>query len=59
MNNQVNKLFGEPLAVANVGLIVFADACRAQGVSCVHVEWKPPAGGDKDMADILAKLKNK
>lgn len=59
MANQVNTLFSSPLAVANIGLEVFAEACADQETSCVHVEWKPAAGGNQQMADLLAKLKNK
>ena len=56
--NQVNALFSSRLAIANVGVDIFADAFRAQGTPCVHVEWKPPAGGNKKMADLLSRLKD-
>lgn len=59
MGNQANKLFESPLMVANLGLEVFAAALRTQGTPCVHVEWKPAAGGNKQMMDLLSKLKNK
>lgn len=59
MANQVNKLFSSQLAVANMGLEVFADACADQQTPCVHVEWKPAAGGDQQMMELLAKLKKK
>ena len=58
MENNVNKLFSSHLAIANVGVELFADAFRAQKTPCVHVEWKPPAGGNKKMADLLAKIKD-
>ena len=59
MKNQVNELFQTQLTVANLGLEVFAQACRAQQTPCVHVEWKPAAGGNKQMMDLLSMLKNK
>lgn len=59
MANRINALFSSPLAVANVGLEVFADACADQKTPCVHVEWKPSAGGNQQLADLLAKLKSK
>lgn len=59
MENQVNKLFQSQLMAANLGLEVFAQACKAQGTPCVHVEWKPAAGGNKQMMDLLSRLKNK
>lgn len=58
MSNQINKLFSSQLTVANIGLEVFAEACTNQQVPTVHVEWKPAAGGNQQMMDILAKLKN-
>jgi len=59
MASQVNQLFSSQLVVANLGLEVFADACTAQKTPNVHVEWKPSSGGNQQMMDILAKLKNK
>ena len=58
MENKVNELFRSRLTIANVGVDIFASAFRAQDTPCVHVEWKPPAGGNKKMADLLAKLKD-
>ena len=56
--NRVNALFASRLAIANVGVDLFAEAFRAQETPCVQVEWKPPAGGNKKMADLLSKLKD-
>jgi FdrA protein len=44
-------------AVINVGVEVFYDSLRAQGGRAVHVDWRPPAGGDERLAAILAKMK--
>ncbi len=44
--------------VVNVGLESFYDSLVAQGVPAVHVEWKPPAGGDEKLAAILARMKS-
>jgi FdrA protein len=51
--------FGGSLALAaiNVGLESFYDSLRSQGVEAVHVDWRPPAGGNEGMMSILAKLK--
>ncbi|HSK75255.1 MAG TPA: acyl-CoA synthetase FdrA [Thermoanaerobaculia bacterium] len=46
-----------PLAAVNVGLESFYDSLVAQGARAVHVEWKPPAGGNEKMAGILARMK--
>ena len=46
-----------PLAAINVGLESFAGSIRAQGGAAVHVDWRPPAGGDERLMGILAKIK--
>ncbi len=45
------------LVAINVGLESFADSIRAQGGAAVHVDWRPPAGGDERLMGILAKMK--
>ena len=52
----LERLFGEPLRVINLGLEVFALELQAAGVSVVHVDWRPPAGGDPRLAALLAAL---
>lgn len=56
--NLVNRLFASQLWVANVGVDVFYHAVQSQNVPAVQVDWRPPAGGDARLAEILAKLKN-
>ena len=46
----------EELKVVNIGISTFADDLRAQDVVVVHVDWKPPAGGDIGMLKLLEKL---
>ncbi|HEV8582216.1 MAG TPA: acyl-CoA synthetase FdrA [Thermoanaerobaculia bacterium] len=48
-----------PLAAVNVGLESFYDSLAAQGTKAVQVEWKPPAGGNEKLANILARLKSR
>lgn len=47
----------EPVAAINVGVEIFHDSLRAQGLECVHVEWRPPAGGNDRLRAILEKMK--
>jgi hypothetical protein len=43
--------------VVNVGLEVFADTLHARrGSRWIHVDWRPPAGGDLRLAAMLAAL---
>ncbi len=46
-----------PMAAVNVGLESFHDSLRSQGASSVHVDWRPPAGGNERLAGILARMK--
>ena len=53
---QLNTLLNSPLHVINVGLEEFAQNLKDRGVSVVHVDWSPPAGGNPKLAALLAKL---
>ena len=47
-----------PLAAINVGLESFYESLTQQGAQAVHVEWRPPAGGNERLASLLAKMKS-
>jgi len=47
----------QPLAAINVGLESFYDSLTSQGAQAVHVDWRPPAGGNEKLASLLAKMK--
>ena len=49
---------GEPTArgVISAGVDLFAAALAAQGVAVTPVDWRPPAGGDREVAALLARL---
>ncbi len=51
-------LFNEPLRVINIGLEGFAEDLAAAGVTVVHLDWRPPAGGDPKMTALLASLED-
>lgn len=42
--------------VLNLGLAEFAEALQDQGAEVIHIDWKPPAGGDEEVAELLDKL---
>ncbi len=50
------KILREKIKVINVGLRSFYDDLLAQGADVVHVDWRPPAGGDPELARLLEKL---
>ncbi|MEI7987856.1 MAG: acyl-CoA synthetase FdrA [Chloroflexota bacterium] len=47
----------KPLQAINVGLESFAQNMIVQGVPTVHVDWKPPAGGNEKLMSILQRMK--
>ena len=47
----------QPLAAVNVGLEAFAHSLKVQGASAIHVDWRPPAGGDERLMAILRRMK--
>jgi FdrA protein len=49
----------QPLAAINVGLESFYESLTSQGAQAVHVDWRPPAGGNEKLASLLAKMKKK
>ena len=50
------RLFASPLSVINIGLSGFAGELAGAGVPVTHVDWTPPAGGDAELATLLARL---
>lgn len=56
MTTTVDKLIHNPLVVINLGLKMFADSLEEQKVDVVQVDWIPPAGGDKEVSDLLDQL---
>lgn len=53
---EIEKFLRAPLKVVSVGLEGFAQDLERQGVAVVRVDWRPPAGGDPTLADLLSKL---
>ena len=47
----------QPCAAVNVGLESFAENLSAQGAPVIHVDWKPPAGGNEKLMAILERMK--
>lgn len=53
---KIMDLFHSELVTVNVGPKVFATALEAQGYKAIQVDWKPVAGGDREMQKILSLL---
>ena len=58
-NNTPHPLLEEPPRVINIGLSFFADDLKKQDAEMVNVDWSPPARGDIELANLLAKLSYK
>lgn len=52
----INELFSTPLRPVNLGLDMFADDLREQGVEPVLMDWAPPGGGDPEIIAALSRL---
>jgi FdrA protein len=56
MDNKFIELLKQPVVAINIGLKGFAASLEEQGVEVVQVDWTPPAGGDKEMMELLDDL---
>ena len=56
MENKLITVLNQPVVVINLGLKEFATNLEKQGVEVVQVDWIPPAGGDKEMMELLDDL---
>ena len=56
MVEKILRLFSSELRVINIGLEIFNDALKAQGVNVVQVSWQPPPKLEKEYEDILSKM---
>ncbi len=54
----LKDFFGKKVKVINLGIASFADDLRKQGVETIHTDWRPPAGGNKKIQALLAKVAN-
>ena len=47
----------EPLKAINVGSKSFAENLLAQEAPAIHIDWRPPAGGNEKLMGILERMK--
>ena len=53
---KITKLFNSDLSIVNVGLEGFNESVEEQGVESTQLDWRPPAGGNAKLIEILEKL---
>ena len=56
MQAKIDELLQKPIVVINLGLKKFAESLEEQQVEVVQVDWIPPAGGEKEIIDLLDQL---
>jgi len=54
---EIEKLLKGPIVVLNMGLEGFYQDLKEQNIKVVQIDWRPPAGGNKKMIELLNKLK--
>ena len=54
--NKLKDFFGQRVRVINLGIPSFAEDLKKQGVDCINTEWRPPAGGNKKIQALLARV---
>ncbi len=52
-DDRIARLLAGPGGIVNLGLESFAEALLPFGVPLVHVDWRPPAGGDPELLRLL------
>jgi FdrA protein len=58
MMNKESIKKDDKIKVINVGVKIFYDSLKEQGVEVIHVDWRPPAGGDKELLKLLEMLED-
>ncbi len=53
---KIQRLFRSELIVVNVGPKSFSDVLEKQGFRTLQVDWRPAAGGDRRMQEMLEYL---
>src|SRR5262245_50736760 len=52
------RLFPTGVHALNVGLAAFATPPRAHGATVLQLDWRPPAGGDRELGLLVARLED-
>ena len=55
MKNEMSPL-EQPMSVINIGLESFAEDLKKMDIPVIQMDWKPPAGGDMRLVDLLDSL---
>lgn len=50
---KISDLFGKEIKVINLGLESFAEDLEKRQIPVIQMDWRPPAGGDKELISLL------
>ncbi len=56
MADRIGELLTQGPVVINIGVQDFAENLEAQGVEVTQLTWAPPAGGDRELIELLDQL---
>lgn len=56
MAGKLNELFKKKIQIVNFGIQSFYNDNKKQNIPSVHVDWKPVAGGNQELANLLDDL---
>jgi len=56
MAKKFEELLKQKPVFINIGIAQFGESLRKQSFDAIEVVWSPPAGRDREMADLLDKL---
>jgi hypothetical protein len=54
--NRIDELFKSELKVVNMGLESFYKDLISQRIKVIHMDWRPKAGGNPKMLNLLKRL---
>ena len=54
--NKSRPVIEREIQVINIGIDRFADDMKQAGVPVIQMDWRPPAGGNKRLIDLLDRL---
>ena len=54
--NGKKHLLGKPIVVLNIGLENFSHELAECDTPVIQLDWKPSAGGNPELANLLSKL---
>ena len=56
IETDAETLFEQPLDILTIGLEGFANDLSNLDVAITQLDWRPPANGDPELAELLSKL---